>query len=83
MTLPTSSTTFKPGPILTMRPGGSLDGVVTIAVTTEGSLQVEAAWKADGDPRSVLRSIDGQFTARTLAHEWADALAAGREPDAA
>ena len=59
---------------------GELDGTVTIALTAEGRLQVEAAWNAGGSSRSAVRAIDGHFTARTLASEWADALAAGREP---
>jgi hypothetical protein len=63
-----------------MRAGGALDGTVTIALTPEGRLQVEAAWRAGGSSRSAVRAIDGHFTARTLASEWADTLAAGREP---
>jgi hypothetical protein len=77
---PASSRLPAPGALVTMRAGGSLDGTVTIALTPEGRLQVEAAWKAGGRSRSAVRAIDGHFTARTLASEWADALAAGREP---
>ena len=71
------------GALMTMRPGGALDATVTIAVTAEGRLQVEAAWRADGDSRSAVRAIDGHFSARTLAREWAGTLAAGREPETA
>ncbi|MGD1050651.1 MAG: hypothetical protein ABR947_06225 [Solirubrobacteraceae bacterium] len=76
----TSAKVTAPGTLVTMRAGGALDGTVTIALTAEGRLQVEAAWNAGGSSRSAVRAIDGHFTARTLASEWADALAAGREP---
>jgi hypothetical protein len=68
------------GPLVTIRPAGSLDATVTIAVTSGGRLQVEAAWRTGGRARSAVRAIDGHFTARTLANEWANSLAAGREP---
>ena len=44
--------TSSAGPFLTMNAGGLLEGVVTIAVATEGSdqLLVEAAWKCNGNP---------------------------------
>ena len=74
--------TSSAGPFLTMNAGGPLEGVVTIAVATEGSdqLLVEAAWKCNGDPRSTSATVTGYDAARALAHQWADQLAAGREP---
>ncbi len=78
-----SWTPANPDPVVTMRPGGRLEGVVTIAATTEGWFEVEAAWQAGGRRHRALRSIDGIFTARTLASEWAGTLAEGRAPEAA
>ena len=74
--------TSSAGPFLTMNAGGRLEGVVTISVATEGAhpLLVEAAWKCNGDPRSTSATVTGYDAARALAHEWADELAAGREP---
>ena len=47
--------TSSAGPFLTMNAGGPLEGVVTIAVATEGSdqLLVEAAWKGGQRRRAV------------------------------
>lgn len=75
--------TSAPGPFLTIKAGGSLNGVVTIMVATDGpdSVAVEATWKRDGDPQSVSGTVTGYDLARTLAHKWADQLAAGREPE--
>ena len=74
--------TSSAGPFLTMNAGGRLEGVVTISVATKGDNQllVEAAWKCNGDPRSTSATFTGYDAARALAHEWADQLAAGREP---
>jgi hypothetical protein len=74
--------TSSAGPFLTMNAGGPLEGVVTISVATEGAdqLLVEAAWKCNGDPRSTSATFTGYDAARALAREWADQLAAGREP---
>jgi hypothetical protein len=71
------------GPFLTIRAGGPLAGVVTVSAVAEekGSrLVVEAAWTSDGDRRSASATFSGYDAARTLAYEWADQLAAGREP---
>jgi hypothetical protein len=74
--------TSSAGPFLTMNAGGPLDGVVTISVASEGAdqLLVKAAWEHDGDGRSASETLTGYERARALAHEWADQLAAGREP---
>jgi hypothetical protein len=73
--------TSAPGAFVTMRPGGPFDGSVAISVGSEGRLVVEATWKKDGEPRSASRLIDGYEAARDLARDWADKLAAGREPE--
>jgi hypothetical protein len=73
--------TSAPGAFVTMRPGGPFDGSVAISVGSEGRLLVEATWKNDGEPRTASRSIEGYAAARDLAHDWADKLAAGREPE--
>ena len=74
--------TSSAGPFLTMNAGGPMQGVVTISVATKGDdqLLVEAAWKCNGAPRSTSATFTGYDAARALAHEWADQLAAGREP---
>jgi len=73
--------TSAPGAFLTMRPGGPFDGTIAISVGSEGRLLVEATWKNDGEPRTASQSIEGYAAARGLAHDWADTLAAGREPE--
>jgi hypothetical protein len=72
------------GPFVAIKPGGPLQGVVTISVAEgEHLLVVAATWKPfDGDPRSATQTVDGYHAARRLAHDWADELAAGREPSA-
>ena len=74
--------TSSAGPFLTINAGGPLEGIVTIAVATGGAdqLVVEAAWKCHGDPRSTSATVISYDAARALAHQWADQLAAGREP---
>ena len=76
--------TSSAGPFVTIKPGGPLHGVVTISVAPEGAerpLVVDATWKPlDSDPRSVSQPVDEYTAARRLAHQWADQLAAGREP---
>jgi hypothetical protein len=72
------------GPFVTIKPGGPLQGVVTISANTETDsppLIVDATWKPlDSDPRSVSQPVNEYNTARKLAHQWADQLAAGHEP---
>ena len=76
--------TSSAGPFVTIKPGGPLHGVVTISVapdTAEHPLIVDATWKPlDSDPRSLSQPADDYTTARRLAHQWADQLAAGHEP---
>jgi hypothetical protein len=76
--------TSSAGPFVVIKPGGPLHGVVTISANTENDkppLVVDATWKPlDGDPRSASQTVAEYNAARKLAHEWADQLAAGREP---
>jgi hypothetical protein len=74
----------RPRTFLTIKTGGPLDGLVTIAAADgPDKLAVKAAWKRDNDPRTTSRTLTGYDSARTLAHKWADQLAAGREPEPA
>jgi hypothetical protein len=71
------------GPFLTLNAGGTLGGVVTITALPEqgAHLIVEANWRTShGEPRTASSAIEGYNAARALAHDWADQLAAGREP---
>jgi hypothetical protein len=76
--------TSSAGPFVTIKPGGPLHGVVTISVapdTAEHPLIVDATWKPlDSDRRSVSQTVNEYNTARKLAHQWADQLAAGHGP---
>jgi hypothetical protein len=76
--------TSSAGPFVTIKPGGPLHGVVTISVAPDNAehpLIVDATWKPlDSDPRSLSQPVDEYTAARKLAHQWADQLAAGREP---
>ena len=70
------------GPFVTIRPGGPLEGIVTLTAIAEGHGRtlVEALWTEGGISHSA--SVDASYEdARALAHEAADALAAGRAPD--
>ena len=72
------------GPFLTLNTGGPLSGIVTITALPErgAHLIVDANWRTiHGEPRTASTAIDGYSAARELAHEWADQLAAGYEPD--
>ena len=77
--------TSAPGPFLTIRAAGPLRGVVTIAAAPDGAdtLMLEASWERDGEPRSASVTVTGYDAARSLAHEWADRLAAGNQPEPA
>jgi len=67
-------------PLITIRVGGVLHAAITVTATdTEDRLLVEATWTRDGKPGSASAVVDGA-AAQTLAHEWADHLAAGQEP---
>jgi hypothetical protein len=71
------------GPFLTLNAGGTLGGIVTItALPGQGAhVIVEANWRTiHGEPRTASAAIGGYDAARKRAHDWADQLAAGREP---
>lgn len=75
--------TNAPGPFVTIRPGGPLNAVVTIAANRKAGLLVAAEWKLNGEHRSASVALPSYAAARKLAHEWADLLVAGREPEPA
>jgi len=56
------------GPFVSIKPGGPLQGVVTISANTETDsppLVVDATWKPlDGDRRSLSQTVDEYNTAR-------------------
>ena len=67
-----------------MRSGGKLNGTVTISASTSepGKLVVEASWRVGREPRTTAATLEDYASARLLAHEWSDLLAAGTEPSA-
>ena len=75
--------TDAPGPFVTLRAGGPLDGVVTITAIADGHGRtlVEAAWVQDGHARSDSVEAATYEDARIIAREAADDLAAGRAAD--
>jgi len=75
--------TDAPGPFVTIRAGGPLEGVVTLTAIDggHGRTLVEAFWTEGGHARSDSVEVDSYDTARTVAHEVVDELAAGRAPD--
>jgi hypothetical protein len=74
--------TDAPGPFVTIRAGGPLDGVVTITAIADGHRRtlVAASWTQDGHACSDSVEIETYEDARIIAREAADALAAGRPP---
>jgi len=61
--------------------GGPFDAAaVSISAAAEPGRLVEASWKRDGE-RMASETLDDFEEARTLAHVWADQLAAGIEPE--
>ena len=71
------------GPFVTIRAGGPLEGIVTLTAIAEGHghTMVEAVWTQGGISHSASVEVASYEDARALAHEAADALAAGRAPD--
>ena len=74
--------TDAPGPFVTIRAGGPLDGVVTITAVAAGHRRtlVAASWKQDGHACSDSVGTETYDDARIIAREAADDLAAGRPP---
>lgn len=77
--------TDAPGPFVTIRAGGPLEGVVTLTAVDggHGRTLVEARWAEGGHARSDSVEVESYDAARTVAHEVAGELAAGRAPDLA
>ena len=77
--------TDAPGPFLTIRPGGPLDGVVTIAAVPDGHGRtlVGASWTLDGHRQSDSVEVETYEHARELANVIAKELAEGTPPDLA
>jgi hypothetical protein len=75
--------TSAPGPYVTIRAGGPLDGVATLTATgVVGRVTVEATWGTPHLRSSVTAERVGHAAADELAQAWANELAAGREPQA-
>jgi len=73
--------TSAPGPYVTIRTGGPLDGLVTITATgSEGRVIVEASWGIPYQRSTVTAERIGHAAADKLAQAWANELAVGREP---
>ena len=74
--------TYPSGPFVSIRAGGPFNGGVTITAVADGNgrVLVKAAWTRENKPQSATRILDSYDTARTLARQWADQLAAGAEP---
>jgi hypothetical protein len=72
-----------PGPYLTIRPGGRLNGRVTArANVSDGPVIVEAFWGPPFARMGIAVERAGRAEAEELAQAWASELAAGREPQA-
>jgi hypothetical protein len=75
--------TSAPGPYVTIRAGGPLDGLVTLTATgSDGRVIVEASWGMPHLRSSATAERVGHAAADELAQAWANELAAGREPQA-
>ena len=74
--------TDAPGPFVTIRPGGPLDGVVTITAVAEGHGRslVGASWTQGGHTHSDSVEVETYEDARIIAREAADELASGHAP---
>jgi hypothetical protein len=72
-----------PGPLITIRAGGPLDGVVTITAIADGQGRtlVEASWAQDGQACSDSVELETYDAAQEIAHTIANQFAAGTPPD--
>jgi len=77
--------TRAPGPFVTIRAGGPLDGVVTITAIAgaNGRSVVEAAWTQDGEAYSESLEAATYDIARAIANAAANQFAVGRRPNLA
>ena len=83
VTPPPSSDTHSRGPLVTIRAGGPLDGVVTITALAgrrEGRSVVEASWTQDGERRSESLEAATYAMARAIAQAAANQFAVGKPP---
>jgi hypothetical protein len=83
VTLIPSSETNSRGPLVTIRAGGPLDGVVTITAIAgrrEGRSIVEATWTQDGERRSESLEAATYAMARAIAQAAANQFAVGKPP---
>jgi len=80
---PDSWQTDAPGPFVTIRAGGPLEGIVTLTAIADGHGRtlVEASWTRDGDAHTDSVEVQSYEDARIVAREAADDLAAGHVPD--
>jgi hypothetical protein len=74
--------TSAPGPFVTIRAGGSLNGVVTVTAIAggRGRSLVRAAWTQDGEPCSESLEAATYAMARAIAQAAANQFALGRPP---
>jgi hypothetical protein len=72
-----------PEPLITIRAGGKLEGIVTLTAIAygHGRTLVEAFWTQDGHARSDSIEVESYQDAREIANTAADELAAGIAPD--
>ena len=72
-----------PGSVVTIRPGGLLDGAVTITAIPDGHGRslVGVSWTQDGHRRSDSVEVETYEHARELADFIANELAEGAPPD--
>ena len=71
-----------PGQLVTIRAGGPLDGVVTIAAIAEsgGRCRVEASWRQNGEACSESLEAATYDMARAIAQAAANQFAVGKRP---
>jgi hypothetical protein len=77
------SETNSRGPLVTIRAGGPLDGVVTITAIggrREGRSVVEASWTNDGQRHSQSLEAATYAMARAIAQAAANQFAVGKPP---
>lgn len=74
--------TSAPGPFLTMRAGGPLNGSIALSANIDDGVLVEATWTCAGELRTASQTVEDYESARELAQRWAHTLDAGREPEA-
>ena len=60
--------TDAPGPFVTIRASGPVDGVVTLTAIEGGRMVVTASWAQDGHARSDSIDVGSYETARTITH---------------